>query len=316
VVVPRAAPSRRAAPPLALTPLALLLLGAACGDGGSPTEPPPVSPDVLGPLPVPLSPTDGAQVSSDSPTLVVRNALGYDAGQATYTFEVFTTGRNRTLASLTVPAGRSTTSAALTAPLPRGLSLGWRAVARSAAGEVASAAASFRLPSVVCLSGRSGYAQAVVDVRLPFCASFPNVYNDPGQVLGPPDAGGFGPFNFFGFLSLGDRGHVTVDMEACAVDGPGFDVRVYQAVGSEPVTLFAGGSAGGPFVLLEERKRCGERVAGSQAIRYCDFDLADGEVQEARYFKVEDGELFPCEMAGTPSEGADIDAVQILNARP
>jgi hypothetical protein len=105
-------------------------------------------------------------------------------------------------------------------------------------------------------------------------------------------------------------------MEACAADAAGFDLRVYQAVGSEPVTVYAAGTPTGPFVLLEARKRCGERVPGSQAIRYCDFDLADGEVREARYFRIEDGELFPCDLAETPSEGADIDAVQILNARP
>ena len=50
-------------------------------------------------------------------------------------------------------------------------------------------------------------------------------------------------------------------------------------------------------------------------VGYCDFDLANAEVQEARYFKVQDGERYPCP-GDTPSEGADIDAVQILHVKP
>lgn len=171
-------------------------------------------------------------------------------------------------------------------------------------------------PSVACLSGRDPFAKSVVEAFLPVCERMPNIYNDPREVLGPPNAGGFGPFNWTGFVSLGEGGHVTVDMEACAVDEPGADVRVYQAVGSEPVTLYASGRPEGPFALIESRKPCGTRFEGSAVIRFCDFDLAAGGVQEARYFKVEDGELFPCKDADTPSEGADIDAVQILHQKP
>ena len=70
------------------------------------------------------------------------------------------------------------------------------------------------------------------------------------------------------------------------------------------------------FLLVEAGKRCGDRIPGNQTTRFCDFDLALAEVQQARYFKVEDAEHFPCEDAGTPSEGADIDAVRILQAGP
>jgi hypothetical protein len=105
-------------------------------------------------------------------------------------------------------------------------------------------------------------------------------------------------------------------MEACAADLPGPDVRVYQFVSSEPVTLYAAGAPGGPFQLLEYRLRCGLRVAGGTGQqRYCDFDLAAAEILEARYFKVEDGELFDICPGGTPSEGADIDAVEILHLK-
>jgi len=269
---------------------------------------------MLGAAPVPLSPVSGAQVTTDSPTFTVQNAQGFDMGQAQYTFEVVTQGKGTVVASMTVPAGLTTTAA--TFAVPRGMNLAWRATAQGSTGQVASATALFRMPAVACLPLGDGWAKAVVNVFLPFCPQMPNIYNDPADVLGPYDAGGFGPLNFFGFLSLGEEGHVTVDMEACATDAAGPDLRVFQAVGSEPVTVYAAGTATGPFVLLEADKRCGERINGNQTTRYCDFDLAAGEVQEARYFKIVDAERFPCEDAGTPSEGADIDAVRILRAGP
>jgi hypothetical protein len=103
-------------------------------------------------------------------------------------------------------------------------------------------------------------------------------------------------------------------MESCAVDGPGMDVRVFQAVGSEPLSLYAAGTDTGPWVLVEADKVCDTRYPGGRGvIKYCDFDLASAEVQQARYFKVEDAERTPCSAAGTDSEGADLDAVQILN---
>jgi len=271
---------------------------------------------MLGAEPVPLSPVGGAQVTTDTPTFTVQNARGFDIGQAQYAFEVVTQGKGTVMASVTVPAGRTTTAATFLSPLPRGMNLAWRATAQGSTSQVASATALFRMPAVACLPLGDGWAKAVVNVFLPFCPQMPNIYNDPADVLGPYDAGGFGPFNYFGFLSLGDGGHVTVDMEACATDGPGVDLRVFQAVGSEPVTVYAAGTPTGPFVLLEADKRCGERIPGNQTTRFCDFDLAEGEVQEARYFKIVDAERFPCEDAGTPSEGADIDAVRILRAAP
>jgi hypothetical protein len=263
-----------------------------------------------------LSPPDAAQASSDSPAFNVRNAQGYDQGQATYTFRLTTVSGQREIASASVPAGSNQTTLTFGAALPRGMTLAWSVVARNAAGaEVRSATTTFRTVAVACGAPSSPYAKSVVEWFVPACNLANNIYNDPRDVLGPPDSGGAGPNNFFGFLSLGNEGHVTVDMEACAQDLPGPDIRVYQHVAQEGVTLYAGGSPTGPFQLLAYRVPCGTRVPGTPARRYCEFDLGAAEVQEARYFKVEDGELYPICPADTPSEGADIDAVEILHLK-
>jgi hypothetical protein len=110
---------------------------------------------------------------------------------------------------------------------------------------------------------------------------------------------------------------VTVDMGDTAVDGPGADIRVYQVTGNEPVTLYAAPSAQGPFTLVALREDCGNRVTGFMNFeRSCDFNLGDAGMAEARYLKIEDGEIYPCLAGGTITEGADIDAVEILNKKP
>ena len=265
-----------------------------------------------------VTPAEGAALSTDTPTFTVRNARRFNTTSSTYTFEVTTRSGARTVATLTVPAGRGTTTAMFAASLPRGMTLRWRAVAAGAAGQAASATASFRTVGVQCESVRGAYAKSVVEWSVPQCSLAQNRYNDPDEVLGPPDAVRTSPpgtpFVGAGFFSLGERGHVTVDMVDCAVDGPGPDLRVYQAVSMEPVTVYAGGSAQGPFFMLEERKPCDEGRL-TNVIRYCDFDLSVGEVGEARYFRIEDGEHFPCALAQTDSEGADIDAAQMLNRK-
>jgi hypothetical protein len=161
------------------------------------------------------------------------------------------------------------------------------------------------------------YAAAVVDWWLPQCSQDGNWYNDPQQALGSPNALSLGQKDrYLGFMSLGQGGYVVVDMGASAIDGTGPDVRVFQSVSGEPVTLYAAGSPQGPFTLVGLRVPCGERTGGGVFSNHCDFDLHDAHLAEARYFKVEDGELYPCLKAGTHSEGADIDAVQILNQKP
>jgi hypothetical protein len=160
-----------------------------------------------------------------------------------------------------------------------------------------------------CATAPSAYAKAVTDSWIPACSLAQDIYNDPAKALGAPDAGGSGPNNFTGFISLGFGGRVTVDFGGCIVDQAGPDLRVFQAVGTEPVSVYVSLFPEGPFTLVEARKECGEPFSGIR--RHCDVDIASGGVTRARYVRVEDGELFPCP-GGTVSEGADLDAVQAL----
>lgn len=160
------------------------------------------------------------------------------------------------------------------------------------------------------------YAAAVVDWWLPDCSLQHNGYNDPTQVLGAPDAANLGGKDRYqGMMSLGQGGFATVDMGASTIDGPGPDIRVFQATSGEPVTLYAAPSPEGPFVLVGLREYCGVRTPGVYS-NHCDFDLHDAGLSEARYFKIEDGEIFPCLAGSTITEGADLDAIQILNQKP
>jgi len=290
--------------------LAVLLVGCADENGGE-------TPGPLPPQPTLVEPSSGATLATDSPIFTVRNASGFDAGQADYTFWVTVASTGRHVASLTVPAGRSTTSIQFPRPLLRGATLAWNVTAVTALGEeTASGTATFRLPPVECGSTSDPYAKTVEGFWVPAVCLANNIYNDPQEVLGPPDAGGFGPDGFFGFVSLGNGGWVDVDMVACAIDGQGNDVRVYQAVSAEPVTLWASSTPSGPWVAVEYRKPCGDRVPGQiPQVRKCEFDLLEAGIEEARYFRVQDGELFPCP-GNTVTEGADIDAVEILSPAP
>jgi hypothetical protein len=201
------------------------------------------------------------------------------------------------------------------------MTLTWKVTASAAAGQAASPVGTFTTAAVECLSVGGAYGKAVVEWSIPACSLERNAYNDPEDVLGPPDARRLSPqgapvFVGAGFLSLGEKGHVTVDMRGCFVDGPGDDLRVYQAVSSEPVTVYVAGRPEGPFILIGDRERCGVRSGGGIFSNHCQFDLATGEVAEARYVRIEDGEHFPCEAGETDSEGADIDAVEMLNRKP
>jgi hypothetical protein len=160
-----------------------------------------------------------------------------------------------------------------------------------------------------CATAAQAYAQSVTDWWVPACSLAQNIYQDPSKALGPPDAAGSGPASYTGFISLGFGGRVTVDMGGCFADQPGNDIRVFQAVSNEPVSVYVSTSPEGPFTLVEARVPCGERY--DRVKGYCDFDLAKAGVTRARYVRVEDGELFPCP-GGTVTEGADLDAVQIL----
>jgi hypothetical protein len=292
--------------------LASLAALAACADNV--TAPPTPPPATLPATPTIMSPPSGSQAQSDAPTLTVRNAQGFDLGQGTYTFRVRMARVDRELQTITVPAGSGSTSVTLPEPLPRGGLVAWEVTASGAAGSVVSETATLQSLAVVCLPGRGPYAKSVVEWSVPECSLNQNHYNDPNQVLGRPNAGGVGPDSFRGFMSLGNGGHVTVDMQSCAVNDPGVDVRVWQSVSGEAVTLYAGGQPDGPFVLVRAEKPCGFDVPGEFS-NFCDFDLAETGLDEARYFRVEDGELYPCP-GETVTEGADIDAVEIIHLAP
>jgi hypothetical protein len=162
-------------------------------------------------------------------------------------------------------------------------------------------------------SAASEFGQAVVDWWAPQCSIDRNRYNDPQQVVGEPDAASLGGRdNFRGMMSLGQAGFVVVDMGAEFADGPGADVRVFQTTTGEPVTLYASLQAAGPFSLVGLRVPCGARSPGIFS-NHCDFDLADARLGSARYLKIEDGEIYPCLAGSTATEGADIDAVQLLS---
>ena len=179
-------------------------------------------------------------------------------------------------------------------------------------GSVETPAAS-TTAALECETAGNGYAKAVVSFWLPTCSLERNAYSDPSQALGPPDAANLGgKDNYRGLVSLGQGGHVTLDMGRCVRNGPGDDLRIYQATSSEPVSVYVAAVPGGPFVLVDYRRECGLRSPGVFS-NHCDFDLASSGVSEARYVRVEDGEIYPCLSGGTVSEGADLDAVQILN---
>ncbi len=159
------------------------------------------------------------------------------------------------------------------------------------------------------------FAVSVVDWWLPDCTLQFNRYNDPQKVLGSPDAQRFGVDAYDGMMSLGQAGFVTVDMGVSVVDVHGADVRVFQTTSSEPVSLYASTSPRGPFTLIALRRRCGDRTVDALS-NHCDFDLQEGGITQARYFRVEDGEIYPCLAGGTRTEGADIDAIEVLSLAP
>jgi hypothetical protein len=153
---------------------------------------------------------------------------------------------------------------------------------------------------------------AVADWWVPSASQAQNSYNDPLEALGAPNAGS-GTSGLTGIISLGFGGQVTVDLGGCVSDRAGNDLRIYQAVSNEPISVYVSTSAGGPFTRLAPMfQDCGTRVPGSDPLRrYCEYDLSSAGVSQARYVRVEDAEIFPCP-CGTDSEGADLDAVQAL----
>jgi hypothetical protein len=166
--------------------------------------------------------------------------------------------------------------------------------------------------------GMARYATGIADWWEPACSLRTNLLVDPNAALGPPDAVNLAPrgspSNYRGMISLGQGGWIVVDMGQSITNRAGDEVRIHQFTSVEPVSLYAGDSPTGPFTLVAFRRDCGNRMPGAPANwGYCDFDLAEGGVGSARYLKIEDGELYACLKADTRDEGADIDAVELLN---
>lgn len=265
-------------------------------------------------VPVAVRPTAGGAVDTQTPTFVVLNAKGFDAGQATYEFVVLDAAGAQVLADIAnVPAGATQTEGTVATALERGRAYEWKAIAHAGERQVESKPAAFEV-SVPCAAG-DPYAKAVVDVFLTECTRRTNrkALLDPRSVLGPPDARGNSDDTYSGILSLGQDGYVTVDMGVCVADQDGPDLRVFQYVQFESVGVDVSGSPTGPWVDLGVHE-CGDGGTGDRS-NHCDFDLAGSGLKTVRYVRVSDAENFPCEKAGTRSEGADIDAVQALHVR-
>jgi hypothetical protein len=162
-------------------------------------------------------------------------------------------------------------------------------------------------------AGMDVYGRAIVDWWIPKCSLDRNAYNDVNEALGAPNAANLGgPDLYRGLVSLGQGGYVVIELGEVAVDGPGDDIRIFQATSNEPVTLYVSNTAAGPFTLVGLRHACGIRTPGIFS-NHCNWDLRSAGVASARYVKIEDGEIYPCLAGGTLSEGADIDSVQTLN---
>lgn len=302
-----------------VTSLLLAVLAGLAACGGSSTSPTPTptttTPSATLPArPTAISPAAGATATTDEVAFTVQNASGFDQGQAEYTFRLATRSGALEIARARVAAGSRQTSATLR--VPRGMTLTWTATATSTGGQTATSDTyTLTGATLSCAASGNAYAKRVVDWFIPACSLARNRYNDVQQVLGPPDSQGNTTNGLTGIVSLGNQGRVDVDMERCAVDGPGNDVRVFQRASNEPVTLYAAGSPDGPWLKIGDRLPCGDLFLSGLRSGYCEFDLAAFEIAEARYFRIEDGEHYPCELATTDSEGADIDAIEILRLK-
>jgi hypothetical protein len=287
------------------------VLSVSCGSSPSPPAGP------TGPaVPQAVSPSADSTVDTQTPTFVVRNAAGFEDG-ATYDFLVLAASGDAVVDQvLGVPATPGTTSATLVRPLDQGFAYRWKAVGHAGGRDVESSLVRFEV-GLACDPTRDPWAKSVVDVDISSCTLQTNRRSllDPTKVLGPPDARGTVESNYDNFLSLGEGGVVVVDMGACATDREGFDLRVFQYIEHEPVTVKVSAGPGGPWYDLGT-KPCDDGGLPQYRSNHCDFDLATAGVQTVRYVWVQDGELFPCERAGSRTEGADIDAVQVLNLRP
>jgi hypothetical protein len=133
------------------------------------------------------------------------------------------------------------------------------------------------------------FAYKVVSCRIPN-----NNTADEGDtpgIIGAPDSRNY---------SIGKNGYIVFDMGAPIADGPGNDIKIFEGDTSpEGYTLYAGETMDGPWHSL------GTGTGTSE------FDIAQGNVIEAQFFKVQDdGDG----TANAADAGFDLDAIAALES--
>jgi len=112
---------------------------------------------------------------------------------------------------------------------------------------------------------------------------------DTPGVIGVPDNRNY---------SIGKDGWIVVDMEYPVPDGEGNDLMIYEGdTSAEGYTVYAGETIDGPWISL------GEGVGTAE------FDLAEGNIIEAQFFKIEDDGDGVATLADA---GFDLDAVESI----
>lgn len=145
----------------------------------------------------------------------------------------------------------------------------------------------------------SPYADRVISAEIG-CEGI-NLYTNPEEALGPPNWGYLPDGRYSGFVSLGPGGRIILEMGVDVIDGPGPDIKVYQAVSNEEIAVYVAENFASPFLLIG-----GMPCGGS-----CNFDLNNSGYSKVRYLMVEDRTFSDC----YETAGADIDAVEALNYR-
>lgn len=100
--------------------------------------------------------------------------------------------------------------------------------------------------------------------------------------------------------SIGKNGMVVLDMQYPVIDGPGFDIIVYEGDSSpEGFTCYAGETMDGPWISLGTGNGTSE------------FDIAISNLPEAQYFKImDDGDG----SGSIADAGFDLDGIEALEA--
>jgi len=263
--------------------------------------------------PTPISPVDGSNVQTQTPTLTVHNSKEYSGSQIVYNFEVFSdSGMNNLVAAgNNIPAGSINTSWQITQNLQPNVEYFWRA--RGFNGTVYSPYTSTWSFIVLmpCRSRGRGvgpWGKAIVAAQIG-CLEHDNLFTNPTEALGPSDAWRIGTstFRIGGVVSLGLKGYIVVDMGVCIVNNEGNDLRVYQYIAHEPIKVLVSPMPDGPWADL-----------GVQSCHhpFCEFDLEGCIYDEIRYVKIIDQDpTGECVGPSRYTPGADIDAVMALHYR-